>query len=597
MISALISQVKGLAVFDDGEQLGILSVEKINNPRSGTEAECARIIHDAADLEVISVEDIDSLGKHLLLREDRENILQASLILLDKEHSLEIHSRAAEKLRDYAQNDQLAWVQAILLSTPLPIESDANGAAHHDTPLKEFFAQLSEVQGEVKTLEQAWLAIPEENFYNEEREILKVKVLRNYVFKNLIQGKSSTASSPFDPGLRCYAESLSRCKSVRSEDDKFASCFWLDVNGEYESQSKQLWEVAPWRSSWLASEWPRLRKNLAHELAHTWLFSIKTPSETPPEQVRKDISQTLYFRWVENRYKSRVSATVDLIGRLVRTGESLSSVSHIGQSGFRELYSAKVGPYFLSSERSKSSPSRYDDSDHFEKAVIEFFGIPTLAKDIHDHPTSAFDSTRPKLNKSWLHAKVNASSAQKLIDHQSPLRLSGELADFYNSDSPSNHRNELDAEELVEPLKLAIGLHSLDQVFEKDGGVMQILQIKAQADSPLENHAIFINFEKRHSQIYGGHLATVLDFLQKRLAADVRSGLPSERCGWIYDTDLAETLNEVSEVLASSIENLRRMTADAGFSTDTLQKNAVGVRLNPELVTFTSQQLLPKKLS
>jgi len=94
MIAALVSQVRGLAVFDDGGSLGVL-LEEHGEPKRLPEPALTRLLRGAGDVEALNVGDLGELRDALAERRIREEALHAALLLISGESSMELRRVAA----------------------------------------------------------------------------------------------------------------------------------------------------------------------------------------------------------------------------------------------------------------------------------------------------------------------------------------------------------------------------------------------------------------------------------------------------------------------------------------------------------------------
>jgi Bacterial regulatory protein, Fis family len=150
VISALVSQARGLAVFDDGESLAVLLGEDAEPEVRGA-SELSRLLRGASDIEALSLPGLPDLRAALHERRLREEALHAALLLIDGESSMALRGKAATtlarvlsaELRSWPviadENGQAEtraarpnvierWVEGVLMSTPAPPEVDFSGA-------------------------------------------------------------------------------------------------------------------------------------------------------------------------------------------------------------------------------------------------------------------------------------------------------------------------------------------------------------------------------------------------------------------------------------------------------------------------------------
>ncbi len=132
MISALISQSRGLAVLDDGKILAVLADEDAQ-PRTVTEPEASLLLRGTHDLEALSLPGLSDLRAALHERCLREEALHAVLLLIDGQSSIALRATAAASVEHLISADPSAhpvvrWVEGVLMSVPAPPEVDFVGA-------------------------------------------------------------------------------------------------------------------------------------------------------------------------------------------------------------------------------------------------------------------------------------------------------------------------------------------------------------------------------------------------------------------------------------------------------------------------------------
>lgn len=203
MIPTLVSQSRGIGVFDDGTGLGVLDGSSLE-PVTRDEPTIARLLHGARDIEALEVENLQALTRHLVLRRDRETLLHATLLLCDATRTDELRTLAAQTWVEAATDEVWPWVQGVLLATPAPTGADFLGAAsrvgERGAPLKE----IAELQPAVIAVDRAWRAIPQDRFNGQSREDAKAAAVRAGHFGALVRQVGSD-------GYTDEAELVSTC--------------------------------------------------------------------------------------------------------------------------------------------------------------------------------------------------------------------------------------------------------------------------------------------------------------------------------------------------------------------------------------------------
>lgn len=128
MISALVSQSRGVAIFDDGGSTAAL-LDGESEPRMLPESELSRLLRGAHDVEALTLPGVPELRAALGERHLREQVLHAILLVIDGQSSRALRVTAGATLARVAVPEAIArWVECVLMSVPAPAEADFAGA-------------------------------------------------------------------------------------------------------------------------------------------------------------------------------------------------------------------------------------------------------------------------------------------------------------------------------------------------------------------------------------------------------------------------------------------------------------------------------------
>jgi Bacterial regulatory protein, Fis family len=161
MISALVSQSKGLAVFDDGERAAAL-LDAESEPRVLTERELSRLLRGAHDIEALVLPGLPELRVVLHDRRLREQVLHATLLLIDGQSSMSLRTTAGTTLIGLAAPDAIVrWVGCVLMSVPAPVEADFGtvGALPCDERIKALLHRVQLHQSRIRSVFASFVAV------------------------------------------------------------------------------------------------------------------------------------------------------------------------------------------------------------------------------------------------------------------------------------------------------------------------------------------------------------------------------------------------------------------------------------------------------
>jgi hypothetical protein len=576
MIAALISQVKGLAVFDTDDCLCFVSASQLGEILYDEQGFYEREVAEAPDLEAIEVEDLDSLRKHLAMRRSREELLHATLILLDTAWSRELRETAARTITQELSSEDFAWVQGVLSSVPLPESANPQEASLLCPEIGDFLVQLAELQCELKLLRTAWHALPDGMFQNESRDQVRAKVVRCGGFRNLLFGGVHLRKNPFVYSLARYKNYL-RTECSNSQNLRSESHGQLLLN----ATRSQVWDVAPWRSACLASEWPRIESRLSCERASMWLSEFDLRQTLLRSSDEPDFVD-IYSAWNSLRYHSPISKAVDLVHALANQNQDSRATTWVVVEPKRWA-AERASHHYLGSGYLHKESSSGREAETLERVILAFFCSDNVSSSgQRTGKVWALGSRQPEISppgttdREVLTQQVHAAiDSLESFDHKalvyrpehetlSAISAGGTLATW------------------VDRVIDVISVYALDRIFSQDGCVVWAPNDTGGVMQKTTPYAALMNPRMRRSRVFDGYIALVLRVLQHRLVADLRSGLPRSRCGWVGIEQLAKDVARNGRSLEGDIDALRSDVSEAGFPSETLQQRSDGVRLNPE---------------
>lgn len=161
MISALVSQSKGLAVFDDGKRAAAL-LDAESEPLVLTEQELSRLLRGAHDIEALVLPGLPELRVVLHELRLREQVLHATLLLIDGQSSMSLRTTAGATLIRLATPDKIVrWLECVLMSVPAPVEADfaTAGAVPCDERIKALLHRVESHQSRIRSVFASFVAV------------------------------------------------------------------------------------------------------------------------------------------------------------------------------------------------------------------------------------------------------------------------------------------------------------------------------------------------------------------------------------------------------------------------------------------------------
>lgn len=588
-MNVIFSQSRGLAIFGEFDQLRMVTTREPTDEVHLDEHTAARLMTGAMDLEAVSVYDRDALRKHLAIRADREDLLSAALLLLDGTRSPRLRQKAANFLSSKPDSDQWNWVENVLLSTSAPESADPDGAAGFADARKDFFIELSRVQRQISLVRTAWHALPHTVFGADSREQANAKVVGKGVFHALITGKANSRRSPFSPAIEAYSRELFEADSSNRESSHYLAFGALATPKQAKRTS--IWDISPWRSAWLATEWVEIEAKLACDAASAWQTTIASIAKrrAPLTEIRGRLSR-IFEGWDHVRNRSAISPTVDFIDQL--TNKSAYEIrknfllEQIGRSKEPSTAARSVLPHhFCSSLDAAEKVGEFE----IRSIVQAFFDADKFVdRAAVAHQSSGFGHG---ISADQDMARRRAVAYCVQFDRHSEMPMYCHDVEIA-SGRATNHLAGIDLAIWENVIRLSLSTFSLDQRFRK-GGFVVIIQGYAPSGrkSPVKtSRTILVNFNDRNSHSLGGVIATVVQRLQRRLIADLSSGLPASRCGWLPVKTLAKRVGVSSQSLTRKLNEFARDLSHSGFDSNSLQVEAGQVRLNPDMVASSSME-------
>lgn len=570
MITALISQSRGIAVFDDGTRLGLMDVRSLDTCRYDDQRRFAYLLANASDVEALEVSDLSALRRHLRLRREREELLHAALILLDSMRTNRLRAFAANTIRGSSNYSQWPWVENVLLSAPLPVEADPKTAAQLLPSHADFFEILPLVSKEVQTLRTSWFALPSHSFIGIPKEQLLGTMVRRGVLGPIILGARPSDCGPFSFALTRYSAILNATASglIQQLKDEMPSKSLVKMDRLHRLFGS-IWTLSPWRTAWLASQWSNFEARAASRavshlhFGHQLFSQSKLPMEAAIDSVRQ--------QWVAKRRYSYVAPYLNYIYRLTLAPPDLS-LHQANLAATKAMQASDLITRFLSARDQDLFLHGFESSDpELAKLIVRFFDA---SPEMHATDGSPDDVAKTTI----VDRQLGFSYSSMLIESKAISRLSP----FGRASSASEDWQE--GGSLAGKLAEILKVHALSKVLDKNGCIVHYRWHES-AGEKAEGRAkaVLLNLENKRWCRVEGEQVVLLARLSERLIADLESDLPRAECGWSSMAKLVQLFGRDRDWVNGRIGYLRRRILASGLAGAVIQKRGGDVRLNPEL--------------
>ena len=159
-MQAVISGRSGVALLLEGNQIRSLHAGT-GEIVSRREREVPYLLGDATDLQFLANVEIPEVTRHLEVATAQADALHLALMLLDPELPLDVRRDAADELAELCEiKGAREYVERVLLSHPLPKESDLPGALSccpgRAQVAREILQRLQSLQESVADVFLAW---------------------------------------------------------------------------------------------------------------------------------------------------------------------------------------------------------------------------------------------------------------------------------------------------------------------------------------------------------------------------------------------------------------------------------------------------------
>ena len=172
-MNAVISGRAGLALLIEGESLMSLDVDDLETLVPRSHYDLRFLLADATDLVTLENTDRDQTAERLDLEHDIACALDMTLIALDSDSSMELRAEAVEALDELLANARVVErLEFTMYAKPLPEAADLMGALFCTevtmAASRSFFERLDRCQTAIATVREAWDALPDNLFGDEQ---------------------------------------------------------------------------------------------------------------------------------------------------------------------------------------------------------------------------------------------------------------------------------------------------------------------------------------------------------------------------------------------------------------------------------------------
>lgn len=267
--------------------------------------------------------------------------------------------------------------------------------------------------------------------------------------------------------------------------------WWLEPLSSDKPSARLLWEIAPWRSAWLAAEWPRLESTLACQAyAHLSFKSV--------EMARTDSTAfaLLCKHWKSVRHHSSIASSVDLIRTWPLLGTKVVKLVQVwhGRSFIRSIRNRLPLNCVLFCQKKRRSMTEQDER-RLQNLVLAFFDARKSGA--ADSPSGDAPDYVANATTRW---KSLAHSAHLSLYAQVPLYSSSTIDPWVKPKSLSKLSLKRHTENLPECLREVIGIYALDRVFQQNGCLVHVWpKTSATATDSQQRQAAFWNLSSHQS--------------------------------------------------------------------------------------------------
>lgn len=568
MIAAFVSVRGDWAIASIGESLFVLDHNADSTPRAVDDEEATRLLREARRLAPVTVHDLESLRRHLAVRAERDELLHATLLMLDAERGPEVKRLAREEVIAHAASDQWPWVTGLLAAAPLPSTAVDRVKLPGGHPMADALARLRAHQPQIDLARKAFEALPATLFASESRDIVRARLVDQGVFAALSGLRSAAEDNPFKDTIERFARVLADTARGAAEPE-VVLLGPPDLNAA--------WRVRPWRSVWLGTRWPQVMPACAAAAARPWSELVVMLADQGLQAGRPGVHslQPACDQWLRLRHGSAYTTILNSIGSL-RSNAS-DRVSALVDAARRNQWtedtpSAQIIARLVSLAEGASESSLL-------RAWQVFVDAPEL-----DPLGAARDAANRArdLGQSWLLESAIDDGLHRL-----------EWGGGFGREVDWKAGSAQHADDLVQRFRSLVGVHALDRVF-RAGGFLVAGTPAAGAATPggWPKFLVLVNLDRCQGVDLHGHEAGLVGLLAQRLAGDIGSGVPIERCGWLAGRHLSQTLGLRGSALDALLARvLKRMQEQASSGAPNyFEASGDAVRLSPELACSPTVQ-------
>jgi len=258
-MNAVISGRAGLALLIEGESMMSLDVDDLETLVPRSPHDLRFLLADADDLITLENTRREEVAQRLELEHDIAGALDMTLIALDSGASMELRVEAVAALDELLAGARVVErLESTMYAKPLPGSADLIGAlfcTDVKTTARSFFERLSRYQPAIRSVREAWEALPDHLFSNEQnsKDLFHDMACNEGLFRLLALSYDDQAKGSEFVTEALQNRSISRLRNHRDVIQRWSAAV---IEGEYNGSKPSGPRARPQAQPHLLSEKP-----------------------------------------------------------------------------------------------------------------------------------------------------------------------------------------------------------------------------------------------------------------------------------------------------------------------------------------------------